>query len=231
MSSYVLHKAHGLFLYPSAAFSAIHRSYCFRPGRSMSGVVNRRELSPLLDRKTQNAPVSEIDGCMRSRTCGFAPCGYPHFDNTPGPTRRRMKRQLASRNQLAGILWCKFGHVTPRNPAPKKPSCSTEWLAKMRTVEADRLAGRNAHDCTWCPPPLFPQTSVRWCTAPPAESPPPPPPTAHPLSTCQITHVALSSILRGPTSRENALRETGQDSYIVHHQVFFSIRRFTYIVC
>ena len=32
-----------------------------------------------------------------------------------------IKNQLALRNWLSGLMWCKFGHVTPRNPAPTKP--------------------------------------------------------------------------------------------------------------
>ena len=48
-----------------------------------------------------------------------------------------IKRQLASRKSLWGLMWCKFGHVTPQTPAPTKPAYFTEWRAR---VQCDRAA-------------------------------------------------------------------------------------------
>jgi len=31
-------------------------------------------------------------------------------------------------------MWCKFGHVTTRKPAPMKPLYSTEWLGVVPTI-------------------------------------------------------------------------------------------------
>jgi len=41
------------------------------------------------------------------------------------------KSQLASRNWLLGVMWCTSGHVTPRNPAPARPSYSAVWIPRV----------------------------------------------------------------------------------------------------
>ena len=45
-----------------------------------------------------------------------------------------IKSQLAARNYLYGLVWCKFGHVTPQNLESTKPSCSTEWTDHVPDV-------------------------------------------------------------------------------------------------
>ena len=37
--------------------------------------------------------------------------------------------QLASRNLLQGLMWCRSDHATPQNLGPTKPVCSTVWGA------------------------------------------------------------------------------------------------------
>ena len=38
-----------------------------------------------------------------------------------------IKSQLASRNELLGLMWCTFGDETPQNLGSTKSSNSTEW--------------------------------------------------------------------------------------------------------
>ena len=48
-----------------------------------------------------------------------------------------IKRQLGSRNLLEARVWCKFGHVKPRNPAQRK----------LRTPPSD-VVFELSDDCT-----------------------------------------------------------------------------------
>ena len=52
-----------------------------------------------------------------------------------------IKSQLASSSQLQGVVWCKFGHVTPPKTAPTKPSYSTEWVDDTGIHREDPATG------------------------------------------------------------------------------------------
>ena len=54
-----------------------------------------------------------------------------------------IKSQLASRSQLSGLIWCKFGHVTTRSWGGTKPSYFTEWTVEIsRGIEIDENCWR-----------------------------------------------------------------------------------------
>jgi hypothetical protein len=48
-----------------------------------------------------------------------------------------IKSRLALRDYLLGLTWCNFGHVTSRNPAPKKTFVLTVWI--VAPIETSRV--------------------------------------------------------------------------------------------
>jgi hypothetical protein len=56
-----------------------------------------------------------------TRTSGCAPARIPHHIIHRVQCEPFIKRQRASHNQLWGLMWCKFGHVTFKNLRERYP--------------------------------------------------------------------------------------------------------------